>query len=664
MTRSVGAKDGTIAILLIQAVDYDSRTLAGFQPLCTPLSIATIAALTPERFAVDLWDENLSGLINEDTELPRDHYHIIGISTLFEHVGHRVPILSKLFRERGSYVCAGGPGISSQLNFMKSCVDSVFVNEAEYTWPQFLRDWQSGTPKKEYVQVGKPDLAHSPPPKWDAIAASVSKYRSGGVQTTRGCPFDCEFCDVIYLYGRAQRHKPIANVLAEVANLEKLGARRVFFTDDEFRGDPKYTKALLRELIPLNNSFEAPIAFHTQLTLNLSRDAEMMELLADANFWHALIGIESFNEDSLKETNKIQNTGRSIIDDCRKILSYGIGINGSLIIGFDNDGPDTFDRILTGVREACIPFASVSILRATYGTKLWSRMREENRLWKLRSASNIPEALRMDILPKGALTRATLIEGRIYLNKELSNVRNLCDRLRGWVALVERQPRVLDPRQLTLDEAIRRIRRHDALSFTPSELNCIEQTLDLTRQSAPVMMGRVFDSIVSQIWWYRIRTFHTDQQLSAVLAAERAGDLVPDTTPIVLPRVVAKALRTELFELVYGTLYGALDDKTLIPESASEVFVDFLVRLNDEFREIEEEHFPTDQHREFLTLLCDRVVARIAGEKRDHDADPFDAALLKQAKRSGLVDAVLKEVGDRLTKLAGPVAVPTQEHGR
>jgi len=113
-------------ILLVQAVDYDSRTLTGFQPLCTPLSIATIAALTPEGYEVDLWDENLDGLIDATTLLPRARYDIVGISTLFEQVGHRVPTLARLFRDRGSYICAGGPGISNQLNFISACVDSVF----------------------------------------------------------------------------------------------------------------------------------------------------------------------------------------------------------------------------------------------------------------------------------------------------------------------------------------------------------------------------------------------------------------------------------------------------------------------------------------------------------------------------------------------------------
>jgi hypothetical protein len=152
------------SVLLIQAVDYDTQTLVGFQPLCTPLSIATIAALTPEEhFSVDMWDENLDGLIDERSTLPRSHYDIVGISTLFEHVGKRVPVLASLFRKRNSYICAGGPGISNQFALLSNCVDSIFLNEAEYTWPEFLADWRGGHPKAQYVQVAKPNLADSPP---------------------------------------------------------------------------------------------------------------------------------------------------------------------------------------------------------------------------------------------------------------------------------------------------------------------------------------------------------------------------------------------------------------------------------------------------------------------------------------------------------------------
>ncbi len=634
-------------ILLIQAVDYDESMLSGFEPQLAPVSVATIAALTPASFDVDIWDENLDGPINPSTTLPSIHYDIVGISTLFERVGRRVPKIAALFRERGAYICVGGPGVSNQVRQLNSCVDSLFLNEAEHTWPQFLDDWTSGCPKHEYVQVAKPDLSQSPPPSWGRLGEQIFRYRSGSVQTTRGCPFDCEFCDVIYLYGRAQRHKPIDNVLTEVRNLQVLGARRIMFTDDEFVGDPRYAKALLEALIPLNNSFDAPLAFHTQFTMTLSHREELLELMADANFWYGVVGIESFHTPSLLETHKIQNINGDIVHNLRNILSYGIGINGSLIIGFDSDGAGTFERILDGVQRSCLPTASVSILRATYGTKLWTRMRESDRLWKLPDQEHLAEALQVDILPKGGLSRAELIEGRIFLNDAFANVKNLCARLRGWVDLVRRIPRINDRRQLTLDGGIQLIRSYESLGFALDELREIDETLEYANAKMPVMIGRVTDSILNQLRWHRLRNFHSGGQLKAVLAAERTGHLVPDRTPVLLPTAFAHAFRQHLFGVVYGRLHRNLPAIDLVADAASEVFVDFLVRVTGEA------DFSHPRHDEFLRLLCDRTAARLTGASPDSYAavEGDESYNSGRIKKSGLPDAVLKEIGDRLRRL-------------
>src|SRR5262249_16812814 len=158
---------------------------------------------------------------------------------------------------------------------------------------------ESGQVQREYRQIDKPSLAGSPIPDFRSIAADIPRYHMGAVQTTRGCPFDCEFCEVIYLYGRRQRHKSVGQVVDEGRALEKHGSGGIFMSDDEFVGDPGYTKELLSALIPLNNSFRHPLWFYTQLTLNLSRDDELIELVRDVNFYSVLMGIESLNKDSL-----------------------------------------------------------------------------------------------------------------------------------------------------------------------------------------------------------------------------------------------------------------------------------------------------------------------------------------------------------------------------
>jgi radical SAM superfamily enzyme YgiQ (UPF0313 family) len=168
-------------------------------------------------------------------------------------------------------------------------------------------------------------------------------YANGCVQTTRGCPFDCEFCDVIYIYGRKPRHKPIDKVLDEIRVLQGYGMKTVFLCDDEFIGDPKYARELVERLIELNNSFPSPLSFRTQITMNVSKDAVLLEMMADANFDMFIIGIETPNQESLRETGKFQNIREDLVADIHKIFSAGIGIRPGMIVGFDHDGPDIFE---------------------------------------------------------------------------------------------------------------------------------------------------------------------------------------------------------------------------------------------------------------------------------------------------------------------------------
>ena len=212
-----------------------------------PLGCATVAALTPDTYEVDIWDEDARGQIQADTSV--GDYDIIGVSLLFSALAYQARFLGLHLKKEGTVVVAGGPGISSAPEEFRPFFDALFVNEAERTWPQFLRDYEQGSVKKEYRQVEKPELSESPAPKWSAIEQELERYEWASVQTTRGCPFDCEFCDVIYLFGRKQRHKSVEQVVKEVKGLEGMKARGIFFADDEFVGDAKYTKKLLEELI-------------------------------------------------------------------------------------------------------------------------------------------------------------------------------------------------------------------------------------------------------------------------------------------------------------------------------------------------------------------------------------------------------------------------------
>lgn len=613
---------------------------------CTPLPAATLHALTPDRFEVDTWDENLDGSIGPDSKLPREHYDVVAISVMFTLVDRRVEPLAELFRRRGSFVVAGGPGISSSPHKFKGFVDAVFINEAELTWPRFLADWERGEAKSEYVQVEKPDLGASPPPKWDSVVDRLAEYHFGTVQTTRGCPFDCEFCDVIYLFGRAQRHKPIPVVLEEVRTLQRLGMKHVFFTDDEFIGNPRYTKPLLRELVPLNNSFPRPLDYLTQLTMNLSKDAELLELVADANFSGVYIGLESFSAESLRETHKLQNIRQDLVADLHHILSYGVPVTASLIVGFDHDGPETFDLMVDGVRRACLPVASVSMLRAFTGTKLWTRLRQEDRLARLK-ADSLPRGLVLEIVP-ARMSRAELLEGWHETSQKLFDWPFIAERLRGWVSLVARAPRVSEPVP-GKDAAIRNLRAlQGPMRLRDADLRSLEETVEHTCAVAPFMINRIFRMILSNDYNRRFRAMFTEEQFHEVLAAERQGKVVRDSTPLPVPPPFASSYR-ELFPEVYARLYRNLPDRALLPEAASEVFVDFLVRWGEGFTGASE------RHHKFLRELCDRTCAKLSGQPPEAfvAVEEGDAVPMAEVRRSRLADSVLKNVVDQMRSIAG-----------
>jgi radical SAM superfamily enzyme YgiQ (UPF0313 family) len=225
--------------ILLVTLDYDKTVTSNLVSLVSqivklpflsvkafmaPVGMATVAALTPDDIDVDMWDEAVHGLITEDTHF-KEAYDLVAITGYTGHFD-RMLQLGQFFRQRGIPVAVGGPGVSASPELYRNAFDILFIGEAEYIWPQFLSDWKAGRRRNEYRQVGAVDMAHSPPPRWDKVAADLKSYMVAGVQTTRGCPFDCEFCDVIYLYGRQQRHKSITQVLREISALERLGVEQ------------------------------------------------------------------------------------------------------------------------------------------------------------------------------------------------------------------------------------------------------------------------------------------------------------------------------------------------------------------------------------------------------------------------------------------------------
>jgi radical SAM superfamily enzyme YgiQ (UPF0313 family) len=608
-----------------------------------PLGLATIAGLTPGvQFTVDIWDELVHGIIDPGTRFARE-YDLVGITGYKTHLA-RCRQLAAIFRARSIPVAIGGPGVSGTPDHYRGDFDSLFIGEAERTWPQFLRDWQAGVHRSEYRQIEKPDLTDSPLPKWDSIVPDFPKYAMGCVQTTRGCPFDCEFCDVIYLFGRRPRHKPIANVLEEIRVIERLGMSSVFLSDDDFIGDPAYAKKLLRELIPLNNAFPRPLSYSTQLTLSVSRDPELLELLADANCNLLFVGIETPNEESIKETNKRHNLSRDMVAEVHRILSYGMAIRAGIIVGFDHDGPDIFDMQCDFIQKACLPSLGINMLKAPLGTKLWARLRLEGRVVSMPKAKDMLGHPRSytNIIPK-LLTRVELMQGYKALLQKVYSWPSFTERICGFVSLANRPPRVQG--SVTTKEEM--VWLGNSMVGEPEGREAIAEMTEHTIRRAPFLMRRVKELVIQHAK-YRESLEKLLLQLDRQIELESTGKLVfqLDSRPVPVPSAFHEGYK-KAFDEVHRRVYANLADKGREPEALVEVFVDFLVRWGDDFHQFEPHHFA------YLREICDRTCARFNGQPPEEFV-PVEAggAATPDVRGIRLSEDVLKSVEQELIKLA------------
>ncbi len=605
-----------------------------------PLGLATIAAMIPESYSVDIWDEVVHGRIDSQTKFKRD-YDLVGITGYNNHYLRSVEI-AKFFRSKDTLVVVGGPGVSGMPERYREYCDVLFIGEAERTWPEFLRDWDRGEIKPEYRQIEKIDLSESPLPKWESISSDMGKYAMGGVQTRRGCPYDCEFCDVIYLFGRKVRKKPVQSVVEEIKTLERLGVSHVMFCDDEFIGNPKYTKELLRALIPLNNSFARPLTYITQVSMNISKDDEILELMADLNFSIIFIGIETPNQESLRETGKFHNIRKDLVADVKKILSYGIAVRAGLIVGFDHDTTDIFDIQDRFIHGTGLPSATLSMLKAIPGTRLWRRLRQEGRVLdvsKLKSDSKDGNAFRTrsytNIVPK-SMTRVELMQGYRRLAKKLYSWDSFANRIQEFISNIKRRPQVVEP-PLT-DIEMKSLQQAGA-SWPEAEA-AIKRIIEHTESTAPFMMRKI-RLLTMQHAKHKMTFDDLLPYIDRLVELESTGQLSfdLDDRPVPIPeafRAIFK--RDKLFSNMYNRIYEGLTDKSRVPEALSEVFVDFLSRWGDNFKGIE------PQHDVFLSELSDRTCDKFNKEGPGEGQHPQELSQTGPVKPAGLADDVLRNI--------------------
>jgi len=352
-----------------------------YQAIFPPLGLLTLAALTPPDFTVTLCDENIGEDIDYHTDAP-----LIGITGYIIQI-ERVFEIAERFRALGKTVVIGGPLANLLPDVCALYCDVLFEGEAEYTWPRFLRDYLAGSVERRYVETEKIHLPDSPPPRLDLLKGN---YAHGIVQCTRGCPFNCEFCDIIVMYGRKMRMKPVERVLQEIDAWQARGVPQVFFADDNFIGNRAYAKELLRALAQWNKRQRQAMSFYTQASIDMVRDEELLELMRDANFVSVFIGIESPRKSSLAETRKTQNEKLDLVEAIHKIQSYNLFISAGMIVGFDNDDASIFDDQYEFLQQAGIPIAMVSALMAVPKTPLYKRLKKAGRLIKRTSSSKEP----------------------------------------------------------------------------------------------------------------------------------------------------------------------------------------------------------------------------------------------------------------------------------
>jgi radical SAM superfamily enzyme YgiQ (UPF0313 family) len=338
------------------------------------LGLVTVAALLPAEWELRLVDLNTRSLTEQDWQWA----DLVLISAMYIQ---RVGLLA-LVREaklRGKTVVAGGPHPTSLPEaVLEAGCDFVVRGEGENTIPLLLEAMRHG--KTGIIENDeKPDLMTSPIPRFDLL--QLNDYAAVTIQTSRGCPFDCEFCDVVNLFGRIPRYKTPKQVMAELETLHRLGARgSVFICDDNFIGSKKHARALLQELTPWLRSRGEPFSFLTQASVNLGQDLEMIDLMTAANVDKVFIGIESPDEKVLQTSHKYHNIKNPLVESLRNLKHHGMGAIGSFIIGLDGETKGAGERICAFMEQTAIPVAMLGVLQAAPHTNLWHRLEKEGRL--------------------------------------------------------------------------------------------------------------------------------------------------------------------------------------------------------------------------------------------------------------------------------------------
>jgi radical SAM superfamily enzyme YgiQ (UPF0313 family) len=396
------------------------EVLPGKRAINPPLGLATLAALCPPDWQVTIVDENI-----ESVPLAPEA-DVIGVCGMGVQFLRQAELLA-YYRSKGYPAIAGGSYASLCPEKYADIADVVVAGEAENIWKQFCRDYLAGTPAKLYRETAVVALEDSPTPRFDLL--HLERYTTATLQFSRGCPYMCDFCDIIVMFGRKPRCKSIAQVERELDALRTAGARSVFFVDDNLIGNRPAAKRLLVFLHEYQRRHGNPFRFGTEVSLNIAADGELLQGFRDAGFVWVFIGIETPDEDSLRETRKLQNMKQDILASVRRIYAYGIDVLAGFIIGFDNDTADTFEKQRRFIMQSGIQAAMVGLLTALPRTPLYDRLKREGRLIE-RTTGNDNTSLATNVMPKN-MPYEEIIERYRGLYQQLLTDAGIAERVRN-----------------------------------------------------------------------------------------------------------------------------------------------------------------------------------------------------------------------------------------
>ena len=394
-----------------------------------PLGLLTVAAMLPGEWEKKLVDMNVSSLTDDDINWA-DYVFLGAMVVQQDSVREVIARCNKL----GTRLVAGGPLFTTTDEEFDG-VDHFVLGEAEVTLPPFLRDLEQGCARHIYASNERPDITKTPVPLWSLI--NTKKYSSMSVQYSRGCPFNCEFCDIIVLNGHKPRTKGKEQVLVELDALYHLGWREgVFIVDDNFIGNRRKLKSeILPAIISWMKTRKYPFALSAEASINLADDEELMQLMVDAGFNTVFVGIETPNEESLVECNKSQNQNRDLVASVKKIQNHGFEVQGGFIVGFDSDPLSIFKSQISFIQKSGIVTAMVGLLNAPAGTRLYQRLKEENRLLEGFTGDNTDCSL--NFIPK--MNYETLINGYKHVLDTIYSPKDFYERVKTF--LKEYRPR-------------------------------------------------------------------------------------------------------------------------------------------------------------------------------------------------------------------------------